>query len=112
MELDATEAAIRRALAGDQTMTRALAADRRVNHRQRGVLSAALSEPESVFRIDTHQRLYRVAYSTARADLLGLVDLGFLAQERRGQAFVFTPVVGFRQRVRDLTVSSSSTSSS
>lgn len=112
MELDATEAAIRRALAGDQTMTRALAADRRVNHRQRGVLSAALSEPESVFRIDSHQRLYRVAYSTARADLLGLVDLGFLAQERRGQAFVFTPVVGFRQRVRDLTVSSTSTRSS
>jgi hypothetical protein len=109
MELDATEAAIRRALAGNQTMTRALAADRRVNHRQRDVLSAALSEPETVFRIDTHQRLNRVAYSTARADLLGLVDLGFLTQERRGQAFVFTPVAGFRQRVRDLTASFSST---
>ena len=109
MELDATETAIRRALASDQILTRAMAADRRVNHRQRGVLSAALSEPETVFRIDTHQRLYRVAYSTARADLLGLVDLGFLSQERRGAAFVFAPIAGFRQRVRDLTVTSSST---
>jgi Fic family protein len=78
-------------------------ADRRVNHRQRAVLSAALSEPETVFRIDTHQRLYRVAYATARADLLGLVDLGFLSQVRRGRAFVFSPAAGFRQRVRDLT---------
>jgi Fic family protein len=105
MELDATEAAIRRALASSETMNRALAADRRINHRQKGVLSAALSDPGTVFRIDTHQRLNRVAYSTARADLLGLVDLGLLAGERRGQAFVFTPVVGFRERVRDLTVS-------
>ncbi|MGC8635002.1 MAG: Fic family protein [Candidatus Limnocylindrales bacterium] len=112
MELDATEAAIRRALASDQILTRAMAADRRVNHRQRGVLSAALSEPETVFRIDTHQRLYRVAYSTARADLLGLVDLGFLSQERRGSAFVFAPVAGFRQRVRDLAVNSPSGGSS
>jgi hypothetical protein len=103
IELDATETALRRALASDETLTRALAADRRVNHRQRGVLSAALSEPETVFRIDTHQRLYRVAYATARADLLGLVDLGCLNQVRRGRAFVFSPAAGFRRRVRDLT---------
>lgn len=103
VELDATEAAIGRALASQETMTRSLAADRRVNHRQRAVLAAALSEPETVFRIDTHQRLYRVAYATARADLLGLVDLGFLNLVRRGRAFVFSPAVGFRQRLRDLT---------
>ena len=103
MELDATESAIRRALAADELMTRALAADRRVNHRQRGVLSSALSDPGTVFRIDTHQQLYRVAYSTARADLIGLVELGFLVQERRGAAFVFAPALGFRQKVREMT---------
>jgi hypothetical protein len=105
MELDATESAIRRALAADEIMTRALAADRRVNHRLRGVLSSALSDPGTVFRIDTHQQLYRVAYSTARADLLGLVKLGFLVQQRRGPAFVFAPAPGFRQKVRDMTAS-------
>jgi hypothetical protein len=103
MELDATESAIRRALAADELMTGALAADRRVNHRQRGVLSSALSDPGTVFRIDTHQQLYRVAYSTARADLIGLVELGFLVQERRGAAFVFAPALGFRQKVREMT---------
>jgi hypothetical protein len=109
MELDATESAIRRALASHETTARALASDRRINHRQRGVLAAALPEPGTIFRIDSHQRLDRVACSTARADLLGLVDLGLLTQVRRGQAFIFTPVVGFRQRVRDLTMSASST---
>jgi len=106
IELDATETAIRRALASDEAMTRALAADRRLNHRQGAVVSAALSEPATVSRIDTHQRLYRVAYATARADLLGLVDLGFLIQVRRGRAFVFSPAAGFRLRVRDITAES------
>lgn len=106
LELDATETALRRALANDEAMTSGLAADRRLNHRQHAVLLAALSEPETVFRIDTHQRLYRVAYATARADLLGLVDLGLLSQVRRGRAFVFAPAAGFRLRVRGLTASS------
>jgi hypothetical protein len=109
IELNATEAAIRRTMAGQETMARALAANRRVNHRQRAVISAALSEPDTVFRIDTHRQLHRVAYATARADLLGLADLGFLNPVRqvgRGRALVFAPVVGFRSRVRDLTAKS------
>ena len=102
IELDATEAAIRRALASEETMASVLASDRGLNHRQRAVLAAALSEPDTVFRIDTHKRLYRVAYATARSDLLELAELGFLNQVRRGRAFVFSPASGFRRRVRDL----------
>ncbi len=77
-------------------MASVLASDRGLNHRQRAVLAAALSEPDTVFRIDTHKRLYRVAYATARSDLLELAELGFLNQVRRGRAFVFSPAFAVR----------------
>jgi len=48
----------------------------------------------------THQTVHRVVYATARADLLGLVDLGFLRCSRQGRAFVFTPAPGLPQLIR------------
>ena len=76
-KLDEVEAELKRMLKRDEAFVRALRNDVDVNHRQRSVLQMALSNPEAVFRIESHQKTHKVAYATARADLYGLVDLGF-----------------------------------
>lgn len=62
-----------------------------LNYRQRAILSNAVRDPASAQKIEPHRRSYRIAYSTARADFLTLVDLGFLRMEEQGKAFVFRP---------------------
>lgn len=71
-----------------------------LNHRQRALLLHAIRNPESVYEIAGHQAAHRVTYPTARSDLLGLVALGLLEQERRGKAFVFTPAVDMATRLK------------
>ena len=61
-----------------------------INHRQRMVLQQALDNPEAVFKIETHRAMNNIAYATARGDLLGLSELGFLRKTRKEHAFVFT----------------------
>lgn len=61
-----------------------------INHRQRMLLQQALDNPEAAFKIEAHRTMSNIAYATARADLLGLVELGFLRKTRREHAFVFT----------------------
>ena len=88
-KLDEVEAELKRMLKRDEAFVRALRNDVDVNHRQRSVLQMALSNPEAVFRIESHQKTHKVAYATARADLYGLVDLGFLKCVRTKRAFEF-----------------------
>lgn len=64
--------------------------DRSLNHRQRLIVARALREPTAEFRIRHHQINHRVAYATARTDLLDLVDGGYLVCEKRNRAFVFS----------------------
>jgi len=71
----------------------------RLNHRQRSLLLHAIRNPGSVYGIAGHQAAHRVTYPTARADLLGLAELDLLVQERRGKAFVFSPVSDLAQRL-------------
>jgi Fic family protein len=70
-----------------------------LNHRQRALLLHAIRHPGSVYEIAGHQASHRVTYPTARADLLGLVGLGLLAQEKRGKAFVFTAAPELAKRL-------------
>ena len=96
-KLDEVEAELKRMLKRDEAFVRALRNDVDVNHRQRSVLQMALSNPEAVFRIESHQKTHKVAYATARADLYGLVDLGFLKCVRTKRAFEFPVTPGLRQ---------------
>ena len=96
-KLDEEEAELKRMLKRDEAFVRALRNDVDVNHRQRSVLQMALSNPEAVFRIESHQKTHKVAYATARADLYGLVDLGFLKCVRTKRAFEFPVTPGLRQ---------------
>lgn len=63
------------------------------------MLSCALVDPEAECRIKQHQQAHKVVYQTARADLLDLVERGFLCQEIRGKAFVFVSCADLREKV-------------
>lgn len=75
----------------DEELRELLRGDPDINHRQRSLLGAALRDPKAEFRIASHRTAHNVVYATARADLLQLVDKGFLKVEMRGRAMVFTP---------------------
>jgi Fic family protein len=73
--------------------------DPTLNHRQRTVLGRAIRLPGATFYIDYHRRSYDIAYSTARADLIGLVDRGYMRVQRQGHAYMFTAAPGLRRLV-------------
>lgn len=85
----------------DEELRSLLQRDPRLNHRQRSVLGRALRNPSSEFRIASHRRTHSVVYATARADLLGLVERGYLRTETRGRAFVFVPEWNMRALVEE-----------
>lgn len=59
-----------------------------LNYRQLALLSHALRKPDSSFTVNSHRTSHRVAYATARADLLNLVDQGLLDKRiRRGTMY-------------------------
>jgi len=78
------------AMAGkeDDALERALRTTN-LNYRQRAILTKALANPSREFRIRQQQAVHSVVYATARADLLELVDLGYIRKLKRGQTFVF-----------------------
>lgn len=65
--------------------------DPRLSLRQATVLLRALADKGFSVCLQDFQREYSIAYATARADLLGLVNLGFLVCEKEGRAFRFRP---------------------
>ena len=73
-----------------------------INHRQKSILSSLIREPEAVLRIAPHQRGFRIAYGTARADFLSLERQGYLVREQEGRAFVFRAHPNLRERIDQL----------
>lgn len=74
-----------------------------LNHRQLALLSHALRHPDTHFTIEGHRTSHRVVYETARTDLLGLVERGFLDQSKIGRKLVFTPAPGLESLLRGAT---------
>lgn len=75
----------------DIQMQEILKKDKDINYRQRSILVRALRKPEAEFTINYHKKHHDIAYPTARADFLELVEKGYLVQCKRGKAFVFRP---------------------
>ena len=73
-----------------------------LNHRQLAILGNALRDPDTYFTFAGQKRLHRVAYQSARTDLLGLEALGLLKKEQVGRTFEFWPVDGLEGRIRGL----------
>ncbi|MHB1020508.1 MAG: Fic family protein [Coriobacteriia bacterium] len=83
----------------DDELRSLLQSDPEINHRQRSILGRALKTPDSEFRIAYHKTTHNVVYATARADLLELVDKGFLVMNKKGRAMVFTAREGLRSYI-------------
>ncbi len=71
-----------------------------LNQRQQAIIAEALKHPHRDISIKGHQDFSGVAYATARADLLGLKDLGLLSQSSRGKAMIFRPVSDLAKRLK------------
>ena len=70
-----------------------------LNLRQRVLISDALRDPDAWFTIQAQERRHRVAYATARADLLGLEEAGLFARQLVGKQFVFRPSADLAARL-------------
>ena len=78
----------------------------RLNHRQIAVVGMALRDPYARFTIAGQKRLHRVAYQSARTDLLGLENLGVFRRVQAGKKFEFWPIDGLSDRLRALAAES------
>jgi Fic family protein len=73
-----------------------------LNERQRDLIAHALNHTESAYTIAWHKQTQKVAYATARADLLDLAERGLLEQQKRGKKFVFIAPADLADRLRAL----------
>lgn len=85
----------------DEELRTLMQKDPEINHRQRSILGRALRNPKAEFRIAYHKNTHNVVYATARADLLELVEKGFLEIGKAGRAMVFTPRPHLRQYIEE-----------
>ena len=73
-----------------------------INARQKSILVALCREPGALLRIAPHQRSFRIAYGTARADFLGLEREGYLVREQEGRAFAFRAHPDLQEKIVQL----------
>lgn len=73
-----------------------------LNHRQLALLTHALKHPGEIYRVAKHQAVHDVVYQTARADLIGLEELGLLMKIKQGNAFVFYAAENLADKFKQL----------
>ena len=73
-----------------------------LNNRQLLVIRDALRNAGEPFTIQAQARRHRVAYQSARTDLLGLEALGLLTRRTVGKKFVFRALPDLGDRLRQL----------
>jgi Fic family protein len=72
-----------------------------LNLRQRDILINALRNPNREYKIAPHRGLHKVSYATARADFLGLVDIGLMESKIVGKTGIFIPVKDIQSKLND-----------
>ena len=73
-----------------------------LNARQLALLAGALKQRSNRYTVESHKRSHKVAYATARADLLALAELGLLEQRKRGRAWEFLVPTDLPERMQQL----------
>lgn len=88
-----------------KTQTQALNFVRRipnVNVRQKEILAWVFRNEEEQLTIAKHASYHGVVYQTARADLRGLAEMGFLEQIKEGKKMIFIAARGLHARIEKL----------
>ena len=75
---------------------------RDLTYRQQALIAHALRHPGQEYTCASHQRSHGIAYATARADLLGLLNLHLLVQRKRGKTMIFEPISDLTKRLEAL----------
>ena len=65
--------------------------DSTFNHRQQSLMLHAVRNPDAVYTIEGHRNSHSIAFATARADLLDLMNRGFLLQSKISNRYEFRP---------------------
>jgi Fic family protein len=60
-----------------------------INPRQANILRDMMEHSEEYFTIRQVMQVYNTVYQTARTDLLRLLELGYVIQEKRGKEYLF-----------------------
>lgn len=87
--MDDLDRYLNRKAAQVRQLDKLLARSARFNHRQKALLAHAVRHPGARYLIRAHGRSHRVAYDTARTDLLELADFELLSQRQEGRTYVF-----------------------
>jgi len=71
-----------------------------LNHRQQAMIEHALRHPGQEMTIKGCKATYRVAYATARSDLLEIKEKGLFGLKTRGKEMIFYPVGDLADRLK------------
>jgi Fic family protein len=74
-----------------------------LNVRQTRIVQHLMSNPHDVLTIKTHQTLNKLAYQTARSDLLDLEAKKWLKSIKKGKTFYFVPTDNFWEKIENKT---------
>jgi Fic family protein len=90
-----------RKVAETQQLRQALkAVSRRFNTRQLALLENAIKHPDARYTVTSHGRSHGVVAQTARSDLRGLEEQGFLDRISAGRGFAWTPTDDLERRLK------------
>jgi Fic family protein len=70
------------------------------NPRQLALLENAVKHPHAQYTVTSHGRSHGVAAQTARGDLHGLEEQGFLARANSGRGYAWTPSTDLEHRLK------------
>ncbi|MBS1917465.1 MAG: Fic family protein [Bacteroidetes bacterium] len=76
-----------------------------INERQSEILRGMIIDNQKSFTIKEVQTIFATVYQTARTDLLGLVDLGFLTEKKMGKKLIFFKADDFEDKIKNITSS-------
>jgi Fic family protein len=72
-----------------------------LNGRQIVLLTHAVKHRDHSYTFGGHAHSHRVTHETARSDLRGLAERGFLTQRRRGRTYVFEPAPNLAELLKE-----------